>query len=146
MEPSSFNIYKKSAALQVKFIRSKEERKPNFLFLEMAKGTGERRWDWDHKITFKLGERDLMQISLARAVCKKNGKLELIHNPEAGKDTESKIFKGLRIFPGEQSGTYGVALSYGDNKILIYLDVFEIKWLEEICVRSIPWLYKWSLK
>jgi len=147
METASYNVYKKSAALQVKFIRSKEDRKPNFLFLEMAKGMGDRKWDWDHKITFKLGERDLMQVSVARAVCKSKGKLELIHDPDAGKSGgQKKIYKSLRIFPGEQKHTYGIGLAHGDNKILIFLDMFEMKWLEEVCVRSIPFVYKWSLR
>lgn len=147
MEPASFNIYKTSAAMQIKFIRAKEDRKPNFLFLEMAKGVGDRKWDWDHKITFKLGERDLMQVSVARAVCKKSDKLELIHDPDAGKSgDQKKVYKSLRIFSGEKKGTYGIGLSHGDNKVLIFLDTFEMKWFEEVCIRSIPFIYKMALR
>ena len=65
--PTSFNVYKKSAAAQFTLLKPRRDEngrieKAGAVLLEVAPSKGEKSYDWQNKITFAFGMNDLTQF------------------------------------------------------------------------------------
>ena len=101
--PGTFSIYKKLGAAQFTLINPKESDvgridKNGAILLEIASGSGDRRYDWASKISFALGVSDICQIFENPDIPPR-----LIHSPPG-----STLIKNLELTPGEGKypGTY----------------------------------------
>jgi hypothetical protein len=88
------------------------------VFLEMARQTGEKAFDWEHKLALKLAMTDctkLLTVLLGKAP-----KTELFHDPSKGDYATSQATKNstLTLQKGTQYGYYlKLSLQGQDGKV-----------------------------
>ena len=140
--PTSYNIYKKSAAAQFTLLPPRRDdngriQKTGAVLLEMAPSSGEKSYDWkNNKITFAFGINDLSQF---------------FNDPSSPKwgsfyHDNDGVGKKLTISPGEgrYEGTFMMSLSSGDNRISVSLTSGEFQVLGRLFTAALPSMLGWS--
>ena len=140
-------FYRNKSALQVKLIPARlktiQKEKVTFreverygsIFLEAATGEN-KKYSWENKINFALGEGDLAAIHSAIAQLRLTSKmvqadvrgkkvdvpagscnLMLVHDPNANTEQAGKgVIKTFTIANAQNPGTYYLTISYTENK------------------------------
>lgn len=140
--PTSFNIYKKSAAAQFTLLPPRRDEngrisKAGAILLEMAPSAGEKSYDWkNNKITFAFGVNDLTQF---------------FDDPSSSKwgnffhDNDGTT-KKLTITHGEgkYEGTYMMGLSSGDSRVSVSLSGGEFHVLTRLFAAALPKILGWN--
>ena len=102
-----YKIYKKNAAAQFVTIKPRVEdgkvSKEGAILLEVAKSIGEKKFDWQNKISFAIGIQDLKQL------------FENVENPPRliHQTPNSPLTKSLEFQPGQgrYEGTFMLKLA-----------------------------------
>ena len=142
MFPTSYNIYKKSAAAQLTLLPPRRDdngriQKTGAVLLEMAPSQGEKSYDWkNQKLTFAFGISDLTQF---------------FDDPSSSRwgsfyhDNEG-VGKKLSISHGEgkYAGTFMMSLSSGDVRISISLSGGEFQVLGRLFTAALPKMLGWA--
>ena len=140
MYPTSFNIYKKTAAAQFTLLKPRRDengriQKPGAILLEMAPSKGEKSYDWNQKIYFAFGLSDLTQF------------FDDPNNAKWGKffHKNGEINKKLVISHGEgrYEGTYTMNLYSEDKRIMVSLTGGEFTVLTKLFASALPKLIGW---
>ena len=140
--PTSYNVYKKSAAAQFTLLPPRRDengriQKTGAILLEMAPSSGEKSYDWkNNKITFAFGINDLSQF---------------FNDPSSPKwgsfyHDNDGVGKKLTISPGEgrYEGTFMMSLSSGENRISVSLTGGEFQVLGRLFTAALPNMLGWS--
>jgi hypothetical protein len=133
-----FQIYKKSAALQCDIIRAKANngflQKQGALLFNVANAIPgkDKVYDWSKKITFAFSSNDypLFYNAIYNYQRGQEMKLDLVHNPNAGKADEQAIYKKLMIASGQNPGTFFITFFSGDLKVSVPLTMGEFLMLK----------------
>lgn len=80
-------------------------------FLEMAKQTGEQKFDWANKLVFKMNDVDLAKILLVLEGKKQTA--ELFHDPNKGKEAPGEIKNNTLSV---SKGTFGFFIKLSQQK------------------------------
>ena len=142
MYPTSFNIYKRSAAAQFTLLPPRCDdnnriQKTGAILLEMAPSQGEKSYDWKNKkLTFAFGISDLTQF------------FDDPSTPKWGSfyhDNEGQS-KKLSIQPGEgkYEGTFMLSLSSGEERVSISLSGGEFQVLGRLFTSALPKMLGWQ--
>lgn len=140
MYPTSFNIYKKTAAAQFTLLKPRRDengriQKPGAILLEMAPSKGEKSYDWNQKIYFAFGLSDLTQF------------FDDPNNQKWGSffHKNGEINKKLVISHGEgrYEGTYTMNLYSEDKRIMVSLTGGEFTVLTKLFASALPKLIGW---
>ncbi len=140
--PTSFNIYKRSAAAQFTLLSPRRDEngritKPGAILLEVAPSLKEKSYDWKNaKLTFAFGINDLTQF---------------FDDPNSSKwgsffhDNDGTT-KKLSITHGEgkYEGTYMMSLTSGDSRVSISLSGGEFHVLTRLFASALPKILGWS--
>lgn len=140
--PTSFNVYKKSAAAQFTLLPPRRDengriQKSGAVLLEVAPSQGEKSYDWKNsKITFAFGINDLTQF---------------FDDPNSSRwgsfyhDNEG-VGKKLTFSPGEgkYAGTYMMSLSSGENRVSVALSSGEFQVLGRLFTAALPKILGWG--
>ena len=141
--PTSYNIYKKSAAAQFTLLppRSDENKriqKTGAVLLEMAPSQGEKSYDWrNKKLTFAFGISDLSQFFDDPSTNSRWG--NFYHDNDG-------TGKKLTFTPGEgkYTGTFMLSLSSGEDRISISLTAGEFQVLGRLFTAALPKMLGWT--
>lgn len=139
--PTSFNIYKKSAAAQFTLLPPRRDengriQKTGAVLLEVAPSQGEKSYDWkNQKITFAFGISDLTQF------------FDDPSSPRWGSfyhDNEG-TGKKLTLSPGEgkYAGTFMLSLSSGEQRVSVSLSAGEFQVLGRLFTAALPKMLGW---
>jgi hypothetical protein len=111
--PGTFPIYKKIAAAQFTLLPPRRDdngriSKNGAVLLEVAKSSGERKYNWSEKISFAIGMSDICNI-----MENPDNPPRLVHQMPG-----SDVVKSLELQPGEgrYEGTYMLKLSENNKK------------------------------
>lgn len=143
MFPSSFTIYKKSAAAQFTLLpprtddEGKRIQKTGAVLLEMAPSQGEKSYDWKNKkVTFAFGISDMTQF---------------FDDPSSSKwgsfyHDNDGVGKKLSITHGEgrYEGTFMMSLSSGEDRVSVSLTGGEFQVLGRLFTAALPKMLGWS--
>lgn len=138
--PTSFNVYKKSAAAQFTLLKPRRDEngrieKAGAVLLEVAPSKGEKSYDWQNKITFAFGMNDLTQF---------------FDDPSSDRwgsffhknDTTNKKLT-FNEGEGRFAGTYMMSLSAGDNRVSVPLSMGEFQVLGRLFSAALPKIIGW---
>lgn len=153
--PVPFVVYKKSGALRLQLIPAepKGEDSPflneGCVMLEMALAKGEadargnRTYDWDKKIIFKLSSKDIGDI-LAYMKFGAKDELKLVHDSsKAPGASDDAGMKNLFINSTERSWFWNLSTSK-ENRISVPVDLSEMVRIQELLKEGIRKIYAWS--
>lgn len=139
--PTSYNIYKKSAAAQFTLLPPRMDeneriQKTGAVLLEMAPSQGEKSYDWkNRKITFAFGINDLTQF------------FDDPSTPKWGNFYHDNDGAGKKLTfthgEGKYTGTYMMSLSSGNNKISVPLSAGEFQVLGRLFTSALPKMLGW---
>lgn len=140
--PTSFNVYKKSAAAQFTLLPPRRDdngriQKTGAVLLEVAPSQGEKSYDWKNsKITFAFGINDLTQF---------------FDDPNSSRwgsfyHDNDGTGKKLTFSPGEgkYAGTYMMSLSSGDQRVSVALSAGEFQVLGRLFTSALPKILGWA--
>jgi hypothetical protein len=152
--PIPFVVYKGSGALRLQLLPAEPKGedspflKEGCIMLEMAKAKGEpdvrgnRNYDWDNKIIFKLSSKDIGDI-LAYMKFGAKGEQKLVHDsskaPGAGEDAG---MKNLYINSTEKSWFWNLSTSK-ENRISVPVDLSEMVRIQQLLNEGIAKIYGW---
>lgn len=141
MFPTSFNIYKRSAAAQFTLLpprcdENNRIQKTGAVLLEMAPSQGEKSYDWKNKkISFAFGVSDLTQFFDDPS----SEKWGSFYHDNDGKGKKLKISHG----EGRYEGTFMMSLSSGEDRISISLTAGEFQVLGRLFTAALPKMLGW---
>jgi hypothetical protein len=137
--PTSFSVYKKSAAAQLNLILPRRNEKGRIdkegaVLIEVAKATGEKQYDWTKKIVFAFGMNDFCMF------------FDNPENPPRLIHKLDEVVKSLEFKQGEAqyAGTYMMSLSDGQNKISVPLSGGEYQIITRLFSCAIPKIIGWE--
>jgi hypothetical protein len=137
--PTSFSVYKKSAAAQLNLILPRRNEKgcidkEGAVLIEVAKATGEKQYDWTKKIVFAFGMNDFCMF------------FDNPENPPRLIHKLDEVVKSLEFKQGEAqyAGTYMMSLSDGQNKISVPLSGGEYQIITRLFSCAIPKIIGWE--
>ena len=141
MYPTSFNIYKKSAAAQFTLLPPRRDdngriQKTGAVLLEMAPSQGEKSYAWKtSKLTFAFGISDLINF-FGDPSSPKWG--SLYHDNDG-------VGKKLSFTHGEgkYAGTFMMSLSSGENRVSVSLSGGEFQVLGRLFTAALPKMLGW---
>jgi len=152
--PIPFVVYKGSGALRLQLLPAepKEENSPYLkegcVMLEMSKSKGEpdargnRIYDWDNKIIFKLSSKDIGDL-LAYMKFGAKGEVKLVHDsskaPGAGDDAG---MKNLFVNSTEKSWFWNLSISK-EYRISVPVDLSEMVRIQQLLSEGITKIYGW---
>lgn len=158
MTPAAFVIYKGSAVLRLQLLpaKPKDEDSPYLqegcIMLEMAKAKGEanergnRTYDWDNKIIFKMVSKDIGDI-LAYMKMGAEKEVKLIHDSSKAPGTQvedSKKFKSLYVNKSEDGTKWFWSLSTGkEDRISCPIDMSEMVRIQQLLFAGVVKIYGW---
>jgi hypothetical protein len=141
MFPTSFNIYKKSAAAQFTLLPPRRDennriQKTGAILLEVAPSQGEKSYDWKNsKLSFAFGINDLTSF------------FDDPSSPKWGSfyHENDGVSKKLSITHGEgkYTGTFMMGLSSGEKRVSISLSQGEFQVLGRLFTAAIPKMLGW---
>jgi len=151
--PAPYTFYKKSAALRISPIMPKAiengdytNTEPGAVLIELAKGVGQRKYDWEHKITLALNQLELGGI-LAEYGLKKQ-ELKFYHDPNKGKNNEGQEGKTYTMkrtdSKGHAIGLYHKRKAGEDNSGYIVLNDAEYMVFSTLIKTAIPLIQAWN--
>lgn len=140
--PSSFNIYKKSAAAQFTVLPPRRDdngriTKTGAVLLEMAPSVGDKSYDWrNQKVTFAFGINDLCQF------------FDDPNDPKWGSffHVNDATNKKLTFTHGEgkYAGTFMMGLSMGESRVSVSLSAGEFNVLGRLFSAALPVILGWN--
>jgi hypothetical protein len=139
--PTSFNIYKKSAAAQFTILPPRRDengriQKTGAILLEMAPSQGEKSYDWkNQKVTFAFGINDLTQFFDNPA----SPKWGSFFHQNDGSNKKLTFTEG----EGNYAGTYMMALSQGETRVTVPLSQGEFQVLGRLFTAALPKILGW---
>ena len=142
MYPTSYNIYKKSAAAQFTLLPPRRDdngrvSKSGAVLLEMAPAQGEKSYDWkNQKLTFAFGINDLTQFFDDPS----SDRWGSFFHQNDGTNKKLTITHG----EGRYQGTYMMGLSSGDNRISVSLSQGEFQVLGRLFTAALPSILGWN--
>jgi hypothetical protein len=152
--PVPFVIYKGSGALRLQLLPAepKEEGSPYLkegcVMLELAKaageadGSGNRTYDWEKKIIFKMSSKDIGEV-LSYLKFGAKGELKLIHDSrKAPGASEEAGIKNLTIAATEKSWFWNLSTSK-DNRRSVPVDMSEMIRIQQLLNQSVIKIYGW---
>jgi len=158
MTPAAFVIYKGSAVLRLQLLPAKprDEDSPYLqegcIMLEMARAKGEanergnRTYDWDNKIIFKMVSKDIGDI-LAYMKMGAKKEVKLIHDSSKAPGTQvkdAKKYKSLYISAEESGGKWFWSLSTTkEDRITCPIDTSEMVRLQQLLNAGMVRIYGW---
>jgi hypothetical protein len=158
MTPAAFVIYKGSAVLRLQLLPAKprDEDSPYLqegcIMLEMAKAKGEanergnRTYDWDNKIIFKMVSKDIGDI-LAYMKMGAKKEVKLIHDSSKAPGTQvddNKKYKSLYINADESGDKWFWSLSTSkEDRISCPIDTSEMVRMQQLLFAGVVKIYGW---
>jgi hypothetical protein len=158
MTPAAFVIYKGSAVLRLQLLPAKprDEDSPYLqegcIMLEMAKAKGEanergnRTYDWDNKIIFKMVSKDIGDI-LAYMKMGAKKEVKLIHDSSKAPGTQvddNKKYKSLYINADESGNKWFWSLSTSkEDRISCPIDTSEMVRMQQLLFAGVVKIYGW---
>ncbi len=158
MTPAAFVIYKGSAVLRLQLLPAKprDEDSPYLqegcIMLEMAKAKGEanergnRTYDWDNKIIFKMVSKDIGDV-LAYMKMGAKKELKLIHDSSKAPGTQvdsDKKYKSLYINQSEDGDKWFWSLSTSkEDRISCPIDTSEMVRIQQLLFAGVVKIYGW---
>ena len=142
MFPTSFNIYKKSAAAQFTLLPPRVDennriKKTGAVLLEMAPFQGEKSYDWKNsKITFAFGINDITQFFDDPS----SSKWGSFFHQNDGSNKKLQISHG----EGRYEGTFMMSLSSGENRVSVSLSAGEFQVLGRLFTAALPKMLGWT--
>ena len=142
MFPTSFNIYKKSAAAQFTLLPPRVDennriKKTGAVLLEMAPSQGEKSYDWKNsKITFAFGINDITQFFDDPS----SSKWGSFFHQNDGSNKKLQISHG----EGRYEGTFMMSLSSGENRVSVSLSAGEFQVLGRLFTAALPKMLGWT--
>ena len=150
-------FYRKSGVLRLELPRStkNEDGKlipPKFLMVDVASSIGPRKYDWESKITLGLNLLELGKIIqfaepyLVRGIFPKpEEKLDLIHDPGMGTDTQGQVLKSFNISSTDDKWFTSLSAKTGEEtkRVSVNMDSSEMRLVVEVCRAAIPKLLDW---
>lgn len=146
--PVPFVVYKGTGALRLQLLPAepKEEGSPYLkegcVMLEMAKAAGERTYDWEERIIFKMSSKDIGEV-LAYLKFGAKGEVKLVHDsskaPGASKDAG---IKSLLITATEKSWFWNLQAGK-DNRRSVPVDLSEMVRIQQLLNKGIEKIYGW---
>lgn len=137
--PKKYVIYKKAAAFQFQLGFGK---KGGAVFLEAANAKAERQYDWENKIIFALGIKDIGMLLAGF----KQGQAKIFHDPGAQTESQGTIAKTLALAAGRHT-TYFLTLTEKqgeeEKQAKVSLTADEARVLCELLAYSLPKLLGW---
>lgn len=137
--PTSFCVYKKSAAAQLNLILPRRNEKGRIekegaVLIEVTKASGEKQYDWSKKIVFAFGMNDLCQF------------FDNPENPPRLIHKLDEVTKSLEFKQGEgqYAGTYMMSLGDGQNKVSVPLSGGEYQIITRLFSCAIPKIIGWE--
>ena len=111
----SYDIYRRGrAAMQFKLgLNVRDGAKPG-VFIDMTDKPKGDAFDWNGKVTIKLGINDLGMI--LSGLDKSLDKIEMIHDPGAGSDSKGAITKSITIVKNPKRAGYYFNIVVSENK------------------------------
>jgi hypothetical protein len=141
MYPTSFNIYKRSAAAQFTLLPPRGDennriQKTGAILLEVAPSQGEKSYDWKNKkLTFAFGISDLTQFFDDPS----SPKWGSFYHDNDGTGKKLSIQHG----EGKYEGTFMLSLSVGEERISISLTGGEFQVLGRLFTAALPKMLGW---
>jgi hypothetical protein len=158
MTPAAFVIYKGSAVLRLQLLPAKprDEDSPYLqegcIMLEMAKAKGEanergnRTYDWDNKIIFKMVSKDIGDI-LAYMKTGAKKEVKLLHDSSKAPGTQvddDKKYKSLYINADESGSKWFWSLSTSkEDRISCPIDMSEMVRIQQLLFAGVVKIYGW---
>lgn len=158
MTPAAFVIYKGSAVLRLQLLPAKprDEDSPYLqegcIMLEMAKAKGEanergnRTYDWDNKIIFKMVSKDIGDI-LAYMKTGAKKEVKLLHDSSKAPGTQvddDKKYKSLYINVDESGSKWFWSLSTSkEDRISCPIDMSEMVRIQQLLFAGVVKIYGW---
>jgi hypothetical protein len=140
--PTSFNIYKKSAAAQFTLLPPRRDdngriQKAGAVLLEMSPSLGEKSYDWkNQKVTFAFGINDLTQF------------FDDPSNPKWGSFFHQNDGSNKKLIfshgEGKYTGTYMMSLSVGETRVSVSLSQGEFQVLGRLFTAALPKILGWT--
>jgi hypothetical protein len=142
MFPTSYNVYKKTAAAQFTLLPPRRDengriQKTGAILLELAPSQGEKSYAWkNQKLTFAFGISDLTAF------------FDDPGSPKWGSfyHDNDGTGKKLSITPGEgkYAGTFMLSLSSGESRVTIALSGGEFQVLGRLFTAALPKMLGWT--
>lgn len=146
-------FYKKKSALQLSLVKPKIKKsekgypfvdREGVVLLEIAPAIGDRKYNWEQKITFSL---NAMEIATLLQKVRKNEEFKAFHDPNMGSADQSLIQKGLMVKRSDKSDGIGFFLNEknnGDTKKYMFIMSPEEFELVNILLRdAVPTILGW---
>lgn len=140
--PSSFNVYKKSAAAQFTLLPPRRDdlgrvQKTGAVLLEVAPSQGEKSYDWkNNKLTFAFGINDITQFFDDP----NSSKWGSFFHQNDGSNKKLVFTEGKDRYVG----TYMMTLMAGDLKVSVPLSAGEFNVISRLFACAIPKVLGWE--
>jgi hypothetical protein len=140
--PSSFNVYKKSAAAQFTLLPPRRDdngrvQKAGAVLLEVAPSQGEKSYDWKNsKLTFAFGINDMTQFFDDP----NSSKWGSFFHQNDGSNKKLVFTEGKDRY----QGTYMMTLMAGDAKVSVPLSAGEFHVISRLFACAIPKMLGWE--
>lgn len=139
--PTSYNIYKKSAAAQFTLLPPRRDdngriQKTGAVLLEVAPSQGEKSYDWKNKkITFAFGINDLTQFFDDPS----SSRWGSFYHDNDGVGKKLTFSQG----EGKYAGTYMMSLSSGEDRVSVPISAGEFQVLGRLFTAALPKILGW---
>ena len=153
--PIPFVVYKGSGALRLQLVPASPRQENDAylqegcIMLEMALAKGEpdargnRNYDWENKIIFKLSSKDIGDF-LAYLKFGAKGELKLVHDSSKAPGADAGAgLKNLYVNATERSWFWNLSTSK-ENRISVPVDLSEMVRIQELFKEGIKKIYAWS--
>lgn len=146
----SYPIYKSKAALclrPVKPVFKKLEtgvlalHREGVVLLEFASSTGIRQYDWTQKLVFALSVAEIGEVLSFSS----SDKINLLHDPNKGRDGEGTVIKTLQIVPMKDGYFFNLSMRKDgqERKVSLPISTSEFSVIRTALNYILPYLMGW---